>query len=104
MHSSLVSVRTLALTAAVLFAAACSDSPSESRNGPATDVEVIAGDDQAGSVGAQLPFPIIVQVLDADGDPVPNQAMSFQVVAGGGSVQNATPRTDGDGFAGAQWT
>ena len=104
MNSSLVFVRTIALAAAVVIAAACSDSPSESRNGPPTDVEVIAGDDQAGSVGAQLPLPIIVQVLDADGDPVPNQAMTFQVVAGGGSVQNATPRTDGDGFAGAQWT
>ena len=103
MHSSLLSRRTLAMAGAILIATACSSS-SEPKQRTASDVEVWLGEDQVGSASAQLANPVIVLVTDDDGRPVPNQAMTFVVVAGGGSVQDATPRTDAAGFAGARWT
>jgi adhesin/invasin len=104
MHSSVVFRRALAVAAAALLPIACSDSSSGPDYGTAAEIEVVAGEDQSGPAGAQLPVPIVVLVLDADGNPVPNQSMTFQVMAGGGTVQDATPRTDDDGFAGARWT
>lgn len=104
MHSSLPSRFSLAIAGVVLFTAACSDSPSEPKQAPPAEVEVIAGDDQSGAAGTQLPDPIIVVVLDAAGRPVPNTPMSFQVVAGGGSIQGAPARSDGFGLATLRWT
>ena len=104
MHSSYVSRCALAVAASALFIAACSDSPSGPTHGAPAEVEVVLGEDQVGPAGAQLANPVVVFVADAEGRPVPNQAMTFVVMAGGGSVQDATPRTDDDGFAGARWT
>ena len=104
MHSSFASRCITAIAAAALFTAACSDSPSGPKHGAPTEIEVVLGEDQVGPAGAQLANPVVVLVLDAEGRPVPNQAMTFVVMAGGGSVQDATPRTDEDGYAGARWT
>ena len=103
MHSSFVSRCTVAIAAVVLFTSACSDSSGPKQNPPA-DVEVLFGEDQVGPAGAQLPNPIVVGVLDAAGNPLPNTPISFVVVAGGGSVQDATPRTDDLGLALVRWT
>src|SRR5687768_9024853 len=75
MHSSLLSRCATTIAAAVLFVAACSDSPNEPKQGPPDEVVVFSGEDQSGMAGAPLPDPIIVVVLDAAGRPVPNQAM-----------------------------
>ena len=91
----------LAVASAVLLSTACSDSPSEPRI-PA-EIEVVTGEDQIGAVGAQLPDPIVVVVLDANGRPVRDQAVTF-TVTGGGTVQNASTRTDAAGLAQARWT
>ena len=104
MHSSLLSRCSLAIAAVVLFTGACSDSSSEPKQAPPAQVEVVAGEDQSGAAGAQLPDPIIVAVLDAAGRPVPNTPMTFQVVAGGGSIEGAPARTDAVGLAEVRWT
>ena len=105
MHSSIVSRCGVAVAAAVLLvSAACSDSSSEPNSRPTTDVEVLLGEDQGGMAGAQLPSPIVVVALDANGDPVADQAMTFQVMAGGGSVDAATARTNAAGLAQVRWT
>jgi hypothetical protein len=104
MQSSFVSRCTIAIAAVVLFTSACSDSSTEPKQNRPTDVEVLFGEDQAGPAGTQLPNPIVVGVLDAEGNPVPNTPISFVVVAGDGSVQDATPRTDELGLALVRWT
>ncbi len=104
MRSSVLSRGTIAIAAAVLFSAGCSDSSSGPNQKPPAEVEVVFGADQSGMAGAQLPDPIVVLVLDAAGNPVPNTPMTFQVMAGGGTIQGATARTDGDGLAGTLWT
>src|SRR5688500_12421215 len=91
----------VALATAVSLAVACSDSPSEPRI--PEEIEILSGEDQVGTVGAQLPDPIVVVVLDANGRPVRNQAVRFDVI-GGGSLQEASTHPDAAGLAGALWT
>ena len=91
----------LAFASALLFTTACSDSPGAPA--VATDVEIVSGEDQIGPAGAQLPDPIVVVVLDADGRPVANHPVTFTVV-GGGSLQDASTRTDASGLAQVRWT
>ena len=93
-----------AFAAAVLLTSACSDSPSGPDYGAPAEVEVLLGDEQVGPAGAQLPQLIVVAVVDAEGRAVPNTPMAFQVVAGGGSVQQASARTDDAGLAQVRWT
>src|SRR3954463_8632443 len=47
--------------------------------GPARLTKV-DGDKQTGSVGAELPLPLKIQVLDQRGAPVRNQPVAFSVV------------------------
>src|SRR5688500_20325117 len=104
MHSLFVLRRAAALAAIILITGACSDSSSDPHQAPPDEVVVITGEDQAGMAGAQLPDPIIVAALDADGNPVPNAPMSFHVMAGGGSIQDASARTNAIGIAQVRWT
>jgi adhesin/invasin len=104
MHPSFASRCAVSIAAAILFAAACSESSSEPKSRPPAALEVLAGEDQSGMAGAQLPSPIIVVVLDDQGLPVPDQPVTFQVVAGGGSVDAASARTNAAGLAQVRWT
>jgi adhesin/invasin len=72
--------------------------------GEAASIEIVDGDEQTAPVGTTLPDPVVVQVLDSRGRPVPNQDVSFAVGSGGGSVAPATVATDADGEAVATWT
>src|SRR5205085_10096005 len=47
--------------------------------GPAR-ITKLDGDNQNGSVGAELPRPLKIQVLDQRGAPVGNQSVAFDVV------------------------
>jgi hypothetical protein len=73
------------------------------RGVPAT-AEVRAGQDQQGAVGAMLPQPLVVRVLDASGRPVPDQVVGFAVTAGGGALYVASVQTDANGDAVNRWT
>ena len=59
----------------------------------------ISGDDQEGLPGKPLVNPFVVQVLDEDGDPFEGATVKFSVLRGGGSLSEATPKTDADGYA-----
>jgi hypothetical protein len=67
-------------------------------------VEVVAGAGQRAPVTTELPEPVVVRLVDAEGRPVAGHPVSFVVVAGEGSVVAETDRTDGDGEARARWT
>lgn len=71
--------------------------------GGAARAELI-GNDQTGVVGAELPDPIVVRVLDAAGNTVSGQIVNFVVTGGGGHVLVGVAITDVEGIARDWWT
>ena len=72
--------------------------------GNAARVLVFAGDGQEAAPGARLPEPLVVQVLDAQSNPIVGRAVTWVIGIGDGSVDPATSNTDGEGKASTQWT
>ena len=67
-------------------------------------IDVYNGNQQSGSLNVQLPDPFIVEVVDANDDPVENVRVRFRVTQGSGRLSPRTPRTDEDGFAATRFT
>ncbi|MBB4635282.1 Ig-like domain-containing protein [Longimicrobium terrae] len=65
---------------------------------------LVSGDLQTGTVGQELPAPLVVRVLDDKDRPVRNQLVNFVVTAGGGSVFAGSALTNSDGEARERWT
>jgi hypothetical protein len=65
-------------------------------------VELISGDVQDGTVGAQFTNVLVVRVVDRDGEPVRGAMAAWAAAAGAGSVSPASVRTDGSGLATTQ--
>jgi plastocyanin len=64
-----------------------------------------AGDNQTAEVGTAVPIDPQVLVPDANTGPVPQVPVTFQVTAGGGSVDPVTPVNTSDaGLASVHWT
>ena len=71
--------------------------------GSPSSVVKFDGDNQSTVVGAQVPLPPTVQVLDQYGNLVPNAAVTFFVQVGGGSVPLAVVNTTPGGRAATTW-
>src|SRR5215208_1564230 len=80
----------------VLAAAACSGHSDVDAPVP-TNVQAIAGIDQSGAVGTQLPDSLMVLVTDADGKGVPGVSLAWSVLTGGGQISPATSTTNSAG-------
>jgi Big-like domain-containing protein len=65
---------------------------SENANG----ITAVSGMDQSGQVGTVLANPLVVQVADAFGNPIPGVDVAW-TADGGGSVSSATSTTGADG-------
>jgi hypothetical protein len=63
-----------------------------------TDIDKVDGDSQIGTVGLQLPRPLVVLVTDASSNPVPGVDVHW-VAVGGGSVSNEVVKTGSNGRA-----
>ncbi len=80
--------------------------------GPPVRVTTVSGDHQRAAVDRQLPAPLVVLVTDAGGNPVGGVDVTFEVRAGGGTLDDGTPggtplvieATDLDGLAEVVWT
>ena len=72
--------------------------------GPPDTIAVAAGNSQTGDTGEQLATPLVVRVVDAFGNAVPDYDVTFAVRSGGGSVTPAAAKTDASGQASAAWT
>ncbi len=68
-------------------------------SGPATQMALVSGDNQVGTVGATLPNPLVVVVRDADNRPVSGVPIDFQVISGSGSLSQSRVNTAGNGKA-----
>lgn len=76
-----------------------------SEAGPVTQVIKIEGDGQAGPVGTMVPILPKVRLQDVFGNPAPNRAITFVVIAGGGTITGAQPLSGIDGMgAVGSWT
>src|SRR3954454_11788799 len=72
--------------------------------GNASSVTIVSGDGQEAPAGSKLPQPLVVRVLDQDGNPIPNRAVSWVVGDGGGAANPPSSNTNGDGQASTEWT
>ena len=73
-------------------------------SGPPAAMTIVSGNEQSGTVGTELPAPVVVRVTDADGLPVKGQIVNFRVVSGGGSVFAGAALTNDSGEARERWT
>jgi hypothetical protein len=72
--------------------------------GTATRLVLVSGNRQSAAPGRELPEPLVVRIVDREGNGVPGRAVSWVVGAGGGSVTSATSTTNGKGEAETRWT
>jgi hypothetical protein len=70
---------------------------------PAT-VRAVSGTDQTAPVGSKLPDSLVIEVLDAQGNPVSGTAVAWVVGAGGGTLDPTSATTDAAGRSAASWT
>lgn len=79
-------------------------SATDAKPGQASGLVIASGNNQQGVVGAALPVPIAVKVIDATGRAVPSQAVEFTVLSGGGQLSSTSATTNNSGIATAVWT
>jgi len=64
-----------------------------------TNLALVSGDNQTGTVGQPLAAPMVVKVTDANNSPVPSVSVTFSVLAGGGTVAQSPVSTNIQGLA-----
>ena len=69
-----------------------------------TELLKVSGDAQSGTAGTTLPAPLVVQVNDAGGSPIPGSSATFSVTQGDGSTGAGTAVTGADGRASTTFT
>jgi hypothetical protein len=73
-------------------------------SGDADRLERVSGTGQSAPAGAELDGPLVVRLVDRDGNGVSGRAVSWVVATGGGSVSSENSTTDDDGRASTRWT
>jgi hypothetical protein len=71
--------------------------------GSADELVRVSGNNQSGEPGDELDEPLVVRLVDGQGNGIPDRAVTWLVGAGGGQVEPATSTTDGNGEARARW-
>jgi hypothetical protein len=72
--------------------------------GSPADLLRISGDNQSARVGNEVPVPLVVRLVDEQGNAVRAAAVSWVVGDGGGSVSPVTIQTDTAGLASTRLT
>ena len=78
--------------------------PRDMTVGAAADLDAYDGNSQSGSLNSPLAEPFIVEVVDANDNPVEDARVRFRTTIGSGRFSPRTPRTDEDGFAETTFT
>lgn len=71
---------------------------------PGRELRIVSGDGQIGAPGELLDDPLVVEMVNADGNPISGEIVQFQVTVGNGSVSQPMVQTDPDGRAETEWT
>lgn len=93
----------LALTSHAIACSSGDDGTGVELRIPAA-MQIVDGDAQDGVVGEELAEPLIVRVVDENGDPVPDQLVNFRVLSGGGDVFAGSNLTNAQGIVQERWT
>jgi protocatechuate 3,4-dioxygenase beta subunit len=72
--------------------------------GTASRLVQVSGNNQSGPADQELSSPLVVRLVDQDGNGVPGRAVTWVIGTGGGSVSSATNTTDGNGEAQVRWS
>ena len=64
----------------------------------------VSGDGQRAPAGTALDNRLVVRLVDRAGNGVPDRAVSWVIATGGGSVDQPTSTTNGEGEADTRWT
>jgi hypothetical protein len=63
----------------------------------------VSGDAQQAAPGVELTDPLVVEVVDGNGHPVPNETVTFQIRGGGGALAPVSLASGADGQAATRW-
>jgi hypothetical protein len=72
--------------------------------GTANRIIKVSGDGQSAPTSTEVRDPLVVQVLDANDNAIPNEPVTWVPASGGGSVSSPNTTTDAQGFASTRWT
>jgi hypothetical protein len=86
-----------------LFLAECGGGTT-SQSVVATTIALNSGSGQTGVVGTALTNPISVKVTGNGGAPASGTVVTFNIIAGGGSLLPASATSNAQGIAGVSWT
>ena len=70
----------------------------------ASHLTIVQGNTQQAAAGTLLPTSLVLRVYATDGSPMAKVPISFNVTAGGGTVEPPTVTSDANGEAKAKWT
>lgn len=76
---------------------------ASAERGAAARIEVLGGNSQTDTVGHTLRTPLIVRVTDLVGNPVPDQTVTWVVLAGGGTLDRSASVTNLSGITFADY-
>ena len=80
------------------------DQPQTREAGEAAAIDVYDGDGQRGTLNVRLAEMLVVEVTDANGNPVSGERVTFRTTIGSGRFSPSRPRTNGSGRAQAWFT
>ena len=72
--------------------------------GSAAGVGIVSGNEQVAPPGTTLPEPLVVQVVDEDGNPVIGATVNWVETGGDGTLDPTSGSTDANGQASTTWT
>ena len=78
--------------------------PAPRAAGEADAIDVYDGNNQRGIPNVRLSEPLVVEVVDANDNPVANERVTFRATRGSGRFSPARPRTDRNGRADTTFT
>lgn len=87
--------------ALLLLVASCQGGVTLPADGSPGRLRAVSGFDQQGAVGAELPQPLVVQVMDGAGRPVPDVTLRFQTDVPAARLTPAQAATNDSGYAAA---
>lgn len=94
----------LSVILGVAAVGACTGPPDTTAPPFTPKVAIVSGDHQSGRMGKALSFPLTIAATTSDGRALVNVTVTWSVTTGGGTLSNASVRTDNQGQASATWT
>jgi hypothetical protein len=98
-----------ALPGVLTSLAACSSSSTDdldavTQPGHLAGVQIVSGNHQTATAGAELPEPLVGRAIDAAGNSLANRTVTFVVASGGGSLSAGSVTSDSHGSFSGRWT